>query len=214
MIRVNIICEGPTEEQFVNKVLYPHFILKGIQVTPRILGTGNQYGKLRHNIIQWMKQDSTAWVTTLVDLYGMNRRFPGYAENRHRPGPEKVKAVENAVKQDIEREGLDPRRFIPHFQLHEFEALLFSEPGVLEEWLSLDHDIPLNSFQKIRHEFVTPEDINDNPRTAPSKRIKAIVPSYTKVTDGVLIAEDIGLIRIRAACPHFNAWVEQLELLR
>ncbi len=213
MIRVNIICEGPTEELFVNKLLYPYFILKSIHVTPRNLGTGNKYGRLRYNIIQWMKQDPTAWVTTLIDLYGMNRHFPGYNDHKHKPGPDKVKAVEAAVKVDIEKAGMDTRRFIPYFQLHEFESLLFSEPGILEDWLSLDHKIQPDNFQKIRDGFDTPEDINDNPQTAPSKRILAIVPSYNKVTDGVLIAEDIGLSKIRQACPHFNAWMEQLEVL-
>jgi hypothetical protein len=136
MKRVNIICEGPTEEQFVNKVLAPHFQKKGIIVTARSLGTGNQYGKLRSDILKWMKSDKGAYVTTLIDLYGMNRRFPGYPENKQKPPYDKVSAVEAAVKADIDKEGLDVRQFIPHFQLHEFEALLFSEPEMLEEWLN------------------------------------------------------------------------------
>jgi len=107
MKRVNIICEGPTEEQFVNKVL----------------------------------------------------------------------AVEAAVKADIDKEGLDTRQFIPHFQLHEFEALLFSEPEMLEEWLSLDREVKPGTFKSIRDGFASPEHINDNPNTAPSKRILKEVPS-------------------------------------
>ncbi len=38
MTRINIIYEGQTEESFVNKVLAPHFIAKGIRVTARNLG--------------------------------------------------------------------------------------------------------------------------------------------------------------------------------
>jgi hypothetical protein len=213
MKRVNIICEGPTEEQFVNKVLAPHFLSKGIVVTARNLGTGNKYGKLRHNILQWMKSDKGAFVTTLIDLYGMNRRFPGYLENKHKQPIDKVRAVEAAVKADINSEGLDKHQFIPHFQLHEFEALLFSDPELLQEWLSLDRSIKPGFFKGIRDAFTSPEHINDNPITAPSKRILAEVPSYSKVAEGVLIAEVIGLDKMRAACPHFNGWIAQLESL-
>jgi len=213
MTRINIICEGPTEEQFVNKVLAPHFLNIGIVVTPRNLGTGNQYGKLRHNIVQWMHSDPSAYVTTLIDLYGMNRRFPGYFEHKDKRPIDKVTAVETAVKADIDREGLDTRQFIPHFQLHEFEALLFSAPELLQEWLSLDRKIQPDYFKGIRDAFDNPEDINDNPNTAPSKRILAEVPSYSKVAEGVLIAEDIGLDNMRTACPHFDAWLKKLEVL-
>lgn len=96
-------------------------------------------------------------------------------------------------------------------QLHEFEALLFSDPQKLEDWLSLDTVIPYNSFANIRNAFDTPEDINDSPHTAPSKRILSIAKSYNKVVDGNLIAQDIGLNRIRQQCPHFDAWLLKLE---
>ncbi len=213
MKRVNIICEGPTEERFVKDVLYPHFIVKGLILTARTLGTGNKYGKLRYNILEWMKEEPDAYVTTLIDLYGMNRHFPGYPENKGKLPLDKVKAVEAAVKVDIDKEGFDPHRFIPYFQLHEFEALLFSAPDILQEWLSLDRAIKPNTFQTIRNGFETPEHINDDPNTAPSKRILYAVPSYNKVAEGVLIASDIGLDRMRTACLHFNAWITKMETL-
>ena len=67
----------------------------------------------------------------------------------------------------------------------------------------------------IRNEFKTPEHINDSRLTAPSIRIKQIIPSYDKkkTTYGVTIAEDIGLQKIREQCPHFNDWIKQLENL-
>ncbi|MEI6408761.1 MAG: DUF4276 family protein [Bacteroidota bacterium] len=213
MIRVNIICEGSTEEQFVHKLLAPHFLSKGIIVVTRNLGKGDSYDKLRYNIVQWMKEDKSAFLTTLIDLYGMNRRFPGYDENKHKPPLDKVIAIEAAVKDDLAKEGLDTRQFIPHFQLHEFEALLFSSPDDLHAWLSIDRPIRKGVFQAIRDDFETPEHINDDPNTAPSKRILKAVPSYSKVAEGVLIAEEIGLEKMRAACLHFNAWMTQLESL-
>ncbi len=58
-----------------------------------------------------------------------------------------------------------------------------------------------------------PEDINDDPSTAPSKRIRHAVPGYQKTLHGPLIAGAIGIDRIRSACPHFRAWIERLTLV-
>jgi len=211
MTRINIICEGSTEEAFVNKILAPHFLTKGIVVTPRNLGKGDSYDKMRYNILQWMKEENGAYVTTLIDLYGMNKGFPGYLANKHKQPYDKVQAIEAAVNEDIAKEGLDQSMFIPHFQLHEFEALLFSDPDLLQEWLSLDRPIKADTFKSINDGFPSPEHINDSPQTAPSKRILGAVPSYSKVAEGVLIAEDIGLEKIRGACKHFDGWMTELE---
>ena len=66
-------------------------------------------------------------------------------------------------------------------------------------------------LQKVRDQFPTPEDINDSPITAPSKRVMDLVPGYEKPLLGTLAALQIGLGRIRQECPHFDAWVARLE---
>lgn len=214
MIRVNVLCEGATEEQFVNKVLYPHFIAQGIILTARSLDGGFAYGRLRHQIIQWLNEDKSAYVTTLVDLYGMNNDYPGYLNSQTLDAQDKAITIEAAVKAEIlGSPKLHNQKFIPYFQLHEFEALLFAEPATMEEWLSLDHTIPVGSFSTIRDAFDSPEHINDSPHTAPSKRILAIVPAYDKVIEGILITQEIGLSNLRAACPHFDSFCTTLENL-
>ena len=213
MIRINIICEGTTEENFVSKVLYRHFILKNILVTPRNIGTGSSYGKLKVNVIQWLKEDPGAYVTTLIDIYGMGNKYPGYEENRDLVAYQKATALEQAFNQDIEETGISVYRFIPHFQLHEFEAILFSDCAVLEDFLSLDYNFPSGSLQNIRDKFASPEHINDSPLTAPSKRILAVIPTYEKVADGILIAEAISLETMRTQCVHFGSWLTKLENL-
>ena len=214
MIRVNIICEGPTEQKFVQKLLYPYFLTKGIAVAASRLDGGFNYGRLKHHIVQMLNSDHGAYVTTMVDLYGLKGEYPGYEANKHRPAPEKAAAIEAAILADVlAARNLHNHQFIPYMQLHEFEALLFSDAELMEEWLSLDHAIPENCFGDILAGFDTPEHINDSPLTAPSKRILALVPSYEKIDDGVLIAEDIGLEKIRAKCPHFDAWMKKLESL-
>jgi hypothetical protein len=91
--------------------------------------------------------------------------------------------------------------------------LLFSDGSCIERWLNLDRSIPLNTFTNIHNQFPTPEDINDNPLTAPSKRIISIAPGYKKTLDGMFIIDEIGLDKIRAECPHFNKWMILLEEL-
>ena len=93
--------------------------------------------------------------------------------------------------------------------MHEFEALLFSDCAALADVLGRS-DLGAR-FQAIRDQFETPEQIDDAPTSAPSKRIRAIVPEYHKTVDGIVAAERIGLETIRAACPHFNHWLTRVE---
>jgi len=67
------------------------------------------------------------------------------------------------------------------------------------------------AFEAIRNQFVTPEDINDSPVTAPSKRVRELIPGYEKPLYGALAVLEIGLDRIRRECPHFNDWIVALE---
>jgi hypothetical protein len=53
--------------------------------------------------------------------------------------------------------------------------------------------------------------INDGSTTAPSKRLDRIIKGYNKPVFGSLLAEAIGLQKIRAKCPRFNTWVNALE---
>ena len=106
------------------------------------------------------------------------------------------------------------RAVIPYVQRHEFEGLLFSDvdsfatvglPGI--------DDACLDSLRRIRIRFDTPEDINDDQATAPSKRIESLVPRYRKRLHGPLVAEATGLERIRGECPGFDGWLRRLEAL-
>ena len=68
-------------------------------------------------------------------------------------------------------------------------------------------------FQQIRDEVESPEDINNYPETAPSKRVLALCPSYRKVIEGTQAAAAVGIPIMREACQHFREWVESLEAL-
>ena len=212
MSRVLVFVEGQTEETFVRDLLVPYFSRLGIYLTPILAQTSPghkggivSYGKVKHQLTRLCRQDQGAYVTTMMDYYGLPNDFPGLA-GRVADAHEQVMRLELALQQDI-----DAPNFIPNLMLHEFEALLFSAPEKIAEWLD-DHAL-LAPMAAIRAAFATPEHINNSPQTAPSKRILALVPHYKKTVDGPLIAEDIGLDAIRTQCPHFNNWIERLLAL-
>lgn len=97
--------------------------------------------------------------------------------------------------------------------MHEYEALLFSDCRRLANSLQVPQLEP--QLAEIRQAFETPEDINDSPETAPSKRIVALMESvslrYDKPLYGFIALDDIGLPAVRAQCPHFDRWVRRLE---
>jgi len=95
--------------------------------------------------------------------------------------------------------------------IHEFEALLFSAPGVLAQVMN-DHSAEAY-LQRIRGSFTTPEDINDDPLTKPSARVLSRFPAYQKVLHGPNTISRIGLDTIRRECAHFNEWITRLERL-
>lgn len=66
---------------------------------------------------------------------------------------------------------------------------------------------------QIAAQFDSPEHINNSPHTAPSKRVKALIPGYQKPLMGTLAALEIGLAAMRDKCTLFNDWLERLEAL-
>jgi len=61
--------------------------------------------------------------------------------------------------------------------------------------------------------YSSPEEINNNPNTAPSKRLLNLYEGYEKITHGCDAAEFIGLALIRKKCYLFNKWMNTLEAL-
>jgi Domain of unknown function (DUF4276) len=99
--------------------------------------------------------------------------------------------------------------------LHEFEAILFSDPSCFR-YSYEDHEKQIAELPKIADGYANPELIDDGQQTAPSKRIISQIPDYedAKPAVGPDVAILIGLEAIRAKCPHFNAWLSRLETLR
>ena len=226
MNRLLIHVEGQTEESFVNTVLSERLYAAGyLSVSARILGGARLrsrrggvrgWASVRREIVRHHRSDSGCVVATLVDYYGMphggQQGWPGRADADTRPPSKRPGFVEQAMAQDLASEigpGFDRRRFIPGVLMHEFEALLFSDCAALADVVGRPELAAV--FQGVRDQFETPEQIDDAPESAPSKRIQALVPEYRKTLDGIVAAGRIGLDRIRAACPHFNGWITRIE---
>lgn len=220
MIRVHIICEGETEETFINEILINEFSPKEIWLYPSLLGKpGHKGGNVKFerflvDIEKRLLGDTSAYCTTFFDFYGSDEEFPGKNEAKSKNSiQDKANCLLDAFQKKLEDEiGADPmRRFIPYVQMYEFEGLLFSNPEKLAQGINQSDLTP--PFQKICNEFSTPEDINNSVATAPSKRILKEYPGYQKVTHGTLAALEIGLPLIRSKCHLFNHWLTRIEAL-
>ena len=227
MARLLIHVEGQTEEDFVNEVLGPHLYRQGYtKVGARLMGNARQrdrrggirsWSSVRCDIIRHLKEDAGCLVTTMVDYYGLpqtgGRAWPGREAAGSLAFARKAFTVESALSADICGEmgaGFHPDRFFPFVMMHEFEGLLFSDCERFSRGIGRP-DLA-DAFQAVRDEFASPEEINDSPVTAPSKRVEQLVQVYQKPLMGALAILEIGLDAIRRECPHFREWLSSLEI--
>ena len=210
MKNVYIYCEGQTEESFINEILYPYFLNCGIVVRPIICTTKrtanmkhkggvSSYAKIKKDLSIICRQHSNEYVTTMFDYYAMPDNTPDI--NYDEPDIYKrIKHIEHAIDTDINQQNCNF-----HFMLHEFEGILFSSPKSFA--LIADTNV-VESIQKIRDSYPTPEHINNSPETAPSKRIQSLISNYAKIKDGTLLSKDMGIDIIMDQCPHFREWIQ------
>ena len=158
MTRVIVYCEGPTEETFVNRILAPAFWHRNIYLTASSCKGVSRYSKIRQDLTAWCKHDQDAVVTTMLDYYALPSDTPGMRDAVDGTIYDKVTHVEECMKADIGAGNL-----IPNLMLHEFEALLFSDPSCFS-YCGLS-DRRIDELRRIREEAETPEHINHHPNT-------------------------------------------------
>jgi hypothetical protein len=226
MPRLHVHVEGETEETFVNEILRPHLYSQGyVNVSARLIGNARQrhrrggiraWSSVRIDILNHLRQDAGCLETTMVDYYALpqtgDKAWPGREAAGHLPYAQKAATVENALLKDVSQQmgsGFNLDRFIPFVMMHEFEGLLFSDCDKFS--IGIGRPELAVEFQSIRNQFSCPEEIDDSPITAPSKRVKRLVEGYEKPLLGALAILEIGLDAIRAECPHFREWLFRLE---
>jgi hypothetical protein len=182
----------------------------------------NLYDQIR----RFLKDRRQPYVTTMFDYYA----FPT-SESKGWEFVSRLKAdapfrgaesVVEMIEEEIRRRGVEgvdlpnvQSRLIPYIQLYEMEALFFAEPDKMAT--AFGNSALAKGFTGVVEKCGGCEKINDNPQTAPSKRIQAAFQGYIKgrsdVAHGPRIAEKLDLAKVREKCARFNAWLAKLERL-
>lgn len=136
---------------FVREILRPHFQRTGICLYPIVIRTSRRgkggvstYGKIKSQIDRICKNDPSAWVTTMLDFYGIPKDLPGQGSGSS--SFERADAMENAFQVDIGQ-----KNFFGNIIVHEFESLLFSEPRAFGACFD-DYGI-IDSISQIKQKF-------------------------------------------------------------
>lgn len=213
--RVIVICEGPTEQQFSSNVLKPWFLQRNIEIqSPLIKKSGGgivPWETLKKQIETHLKHDTSAFVTLLIDYYGIpaGYHYPEWARSLEEADKiQRMRILENGMLEAIPESIRS--RFIPYLQLHEFEGILFSNVDVFLRTFKKDEFTDLPSFRRIFDQYPNPEDINDRLESAPSRRLANHIKGYNKIIYGSLLAEEIGIETIISKCPGFNDWIGKI----
>ena len=211
---LNILCEGQTEERFVNEILKPYFRGLDVCVKHRLITTNHKkkaqgglgnYQRVKGDLEKWMHElsfhrDERHCFTTMFDFYALPTDFPSYWLEMQNPY-QKVNALEDAFGKNI-----NAQHFIPYIQLHEFEALLFADLDKLAIYYEKNVEELKKSLSVAKN---NPELVNS--KAAPSKRIIGVLGRYKK-SDGVEILKEIGLTTLRSRCQHFDEWLQKIEM--
>lgn len=228
-VRLFIIVEGQTELAVFKQLLVPYLGNKGIQASPYVIGKPGKKGGtkpfsvLLGDIQNLAKSNQGCFITTFFDYYALNSKWPSVNEAKDTRNAvsaavraERIEdALTKAVHGKISSDTLWDGHFLPYIQIHELESLLFAGPDEMAR-VFFDPNLEIR-FRSIVEQCGGCEEINDNPATAPSKRISAIFPGYMKgksaSAHAPIIASRIGLKNITVACPRFRQWVERLVML-
>ncbi len=195
MKRLGISVEGPTERDFVTQVLRPHLLLYGWQlIQPISMNGGVSLARVREELRRLQNQFDC--VSTLYDFY----KFEGRGQHT-------IDELESQIHASVGNSSA----LLPYIQRHEFEALLFSGPTQLAAKFPKTPKGLIEIRRILQTVQDQPEEINHGYATCPSRRLKALFPTYDKVRHGPGLAKDIGLPVIRQKCPRFDAWLGRLE---
>ncbi|NJL72472.1 MAG: DUF4276 family protein [Candidatus Competibacteraceae bacterium] len=230
MVELRVYTEGLGEKLFVETVLAPHLNAFGVLARGASMGhpKGKPAGGIRHwegnngarsELAQALQQGSSTYrlvVSTMVDFYGLKMDWPRRREAMATPVSQRGAMVQAGMMASMrEALGDDPRieRFVPYISMHELEALLLVQPEVLLRQFPNRAQTVAALIDDIAG--IPPEEIDDGPSTAPSKRILRHIPEYEH-PKGISAANGlraIGLQTMRAACPNFHQWISELECL-
>ena len=202
--------EGQTEERFIKDVIYPYLanfntaIIPTIVETKKLVGApshkgGGDFSKFKADILDLLGDTHASAVTTLYDFYGFPK-IPNLAETIYQD----IEQLETAIASVFNN-----KRFKPYLQRHEFEAFMFIEPELTAK--SALQRSKAGAIENHRKAFNGVEDINLDPKRAPSKRLEGEIGNYNKPRLGAAITNELGIERLIKECPKFSLWLEWLK---
>ena len=132
----------------------------------------------------------------LVDLYGYPKGAPGRSDDLLQDW----RTVTSALKEEY-----PSPRFEPLVVPHETEAWVLAaiDAGAGKDRLQSED---IASLCAAIAEAGGPEKVNSRPDLAPSKRLLAICPRYSKVLHGPQLIAEVGLDAVLERCPVFDCW--------
>jgi len=218
-VEIVALVEGQTENIFVRDLIQPYLANRSVFITSNLLSKPGQKGgdvkfsRAQRDIGSRLKQRPDTWVTLFVDYYGIDGDWPGYQRSKEATSHISKAQIMNESTAEKVNELFGAHdsetRFIPYISMFEIEALLFSDVAMLADKLKVK-----------RHQVDTvlaqcePEQINDSPHGAPSKRLQVLSKPFKKTVTGIDIARAIGIHKMLDACPLFNSWIRTLENLK
>ena len=196
-------------------VLAPHLSAHGWFVSYSIVKTKRPAGAPAHKggVTSWnqlkreikllLGNSSLDVLTTLFDYYAFPPEAPGMDSRPNGSATERVEHVERAIAAHFE-----DQRLLPHLVLHEIEAWVFAASAQLG--LLFGEEIAAKLVADVAATG-GPEEVNDHPDTAPSKRLAHYCAGYVKTQDGPIAIAELGVGRLRSQCPHLDSWLRRLE---
>lgn len=224
--QVAVVVEGPCERDFLQSIVAPALGASNVYLSASVIGKAGHKGgnvkfeRLVTDVENYLSQRKDLIVSMMIDYFRLDPAWPGMPQLQQRMNSGATLSLQE--KADFLNQGtLDAlrlalpavenieQRFIPYIQMHEYEALLFSQQDVLATYLGVDE----RQVAKILQQYKTPEHINTNPTKAPAAQLQVLTSprNYRKRRDGIAIAQKIGLYPIRQQCHIFDGWITNLE---
>jgi len=212
--------EGQTEDHFVRYFVEPYLKTKGQCNLKTILfgkGRGRNGGiwsfpemvtELKEILRNQIKGGE--YLTKMYDLAYLGNTMLEWGKYCELKDPyQKVQFAQSTLLAQFN----PGKYFIPYFQLHEFEALIFAQPDILlQQFIGKNQGVQILNNQ-LREKEDNPELINSKDK--PAQRIlNALNLMNERQFKGKIIADlagQIGIEKLRIKCINFNIWLNGLE---
>ena len=96
-----ILCEGQTEELFVNRILAPCFQTKNIFVKPVLLGGVSHYAGIKRDLERLGKNEQYDILTTMLDYYKLPQDVPGVRTCKEGEPSRIAEHIEKFIYEDL-----------------------------------------------------------------------------------------------------------------